>query len=377
MQFWTADFAGALLNMMGASAFVTGDLILREGNSFAIIETCSGVRITETLTMLTILMLDLFRRRPVHSAILLAMAPVVAFFCNGLRAVTLILNPHSDITEIHTLQGVGMLLGGLLVLYGIDGVLGKLFPRGPEVNAQIMETASKPNRAQRSEIASLARWRSRGVAAAFAGFAAIALALPPWTELTGETAAVHYMVPFADTEMAEVGAWSSVLVPVDRRFNGRVGLQRDVSRRYFLDGDSVRLYAAAGERGFRSNSVLFSKVTLPGSGWNTYESGEMELDPGGIEATWRVAVSGTRRYFVVSWQENAGGVWEESLRSLLGLDLSPFRRPGEAIVVRLATDLPGMDPSDRAIAAARLWKFYRDLRPELDAQHAILRGDTI
>jgi len=377
MQFMTADFAGALLHAVGASAFVTGDLILREGNSFAIIETCSGVRITETLTMLTILMLDLFRRRPLHSVILLALAPVVAFFCNGIRAVTLILNPHSDISEIHTLQGIGMLLGGLLFLYGIDGVLGKLLPVAAEAASTERIPAAAAASGEPDKILSRARGRGRLAVASLAVLAAGALAVPQWSDPTETPGEVPYNVPFADEQMSEIGPWTSVKVPVDRRFNGRIGLQRDVSRRYLKGREAVLLYAAGGERSFRARSVLFSKAELPGSGWNTFEQGVLRWEQDGTEATWRVAVSGTRRYLVVSWQENATGLWEESLRSLLGLDQSPFRRSGEAVIVRLATNMVGTEASNRKAAEDRLRRFYADLRPKLDAQHAIFRGDTI
>jgi len=88
-QFWTAELAGLMLHAMGLPVFVAGDQIIRAGNNFPIVESCSGVRITETLTMLTILMLDLFRRRPLHSVILLLLAPVVAFLFAALTSMVL------------------------------------------------------------------------------------------------------------------------------------------------------------------------------------------------------------------------------------------------------------------------------------------------
>lgn len=361
MQFWTADFAGAILHAFGASAFVTGDQILREGNNFAIIETCSGVRIIETLTMLTILMLDLFRRRPLHSAILLALAPAVAFLCNGVRAVTLMLNPAAEIAEVHTLQGIGMLLGGLLLLYAVDGVLGRLLPSQPVEGPSPGPTAAGGQAG--------AVWQWRAATAALAVFASVSLAMPTWPRSEPRLEA------FLVSDFIEIGPWRSSEIPVDRRFLGRIGFFREVSRRYFRGGDVVKLYAAASDREFRPRSVLFSKAVLPGSGWNTREQGTLRLEPGGIEASWRVVVSGTRKEFVVYWSEGGAGLLEESFRSLLGLDKSPLRRPGEALVVRLATAMT--DPEEaRALAEARILRFYDALRPELDAQHAILRGDT-
>jgi exosortase len=365
MQFWTAEFTGLLLHLLGTAAFVTGDLLILEGNKFAIIENCSGVRITETLTMLTILMLDLFRRRPLHSAILLVLTPLVAFLCNGLRAVTLILNPHSHIAEIHTLQGIGMLLGGLIALYAIDGLLGRLLPSkapagAPPPDPAPAATAGRP----------VGRWSLWVATGALAAFAALTLLVPPWVPPP------RWPPPDLNRDFAEIGAWSSHERSVDHKFLGRMGFQRDLSRRYYLSGEAIDLYAVVGMRGLRPRSVLFSKAVLPGSGWNTQEQGSIRLDPGGIAATWRVSVSGTRRFLVISWHERAGGLLSETLRSFLGLDRSPLQRPGQALVVRIATRMTPLEARNRDQAEARLLEFYSVLRPKLDALNGVLEGDT-
>lgn len=363
MQFWTAEFAGQLLSLLGITAFVAGDQILCEGYSFAIIENCSGVRITETLTMLTILMLDLFRRRPLHSAILFVCVPFVAFLCNGLRAVTLILNPRAEIAEIHTLQGIGMLLGGLILLYAIDGLLGWLLPSKAPAGAPPPEPPGAAGRP-------VGPWRPRVATGAFAAFAALALLVPPWVP------PAHWPVrdPFRDFD--QIGEWSSHELPVERKFYGRIGIQRELYRRYQWNGQVVDLYAAVGNRGFRTRSALFTKAVLPGSGWITQGEGALRLEPGGIEATWRVAVSEMRKSLVIAWHERGGGLAGESLRSFLGLDLSPLRRPGEVVVVRIATPMGGLDDGSRAQAEGQLLQFYSLLRPKLDALGGLFGGDT-
>jgi hypothetical protein len=122
--------------------------------------------------------------------------------------------------------------------------------------------------------------------------------------------------------------------------------------------------------------VLFTKAVLPGSGWNTQEAGGIRLEPGGIDATWRVSVSGTRTLLVISWHEQAGGLAAESLRTFLGLDLSPLRRPGAPMVLRLSTRMMSSDARNRAQAEARLLHFYAALRPKLDGLQAALLSDT-
>ncbi|MCH8891623.1 MAG: exosortase/archaeosortase family protein [Myxococcales bacterium] len=125
-QLWTAEYTGFLLRLLGQPATIAGDQILLPDQQFAIIETCAGLRSCESPTMLAFLMVDLFRRRGLHAGLLIALAPLVAFGVNGFRVVGLILNPHSEIAEIHTLQGIGMLLIGVVALYGIDVGLEKL-----------------------------------------------------------------------------------------------------------------------------------------------------------------------------------------------------------------------------------------------------------
>jgi len=359
MQFATADFTGFLLHLFGTTAFVTGDQILREGDNFAIIETCSGVRITETLTMLTILMLDLFRRRTLHSAILLLLTPAVAFLCNAARAVTLILNPHADIAEIHTLQGIGMLLSGLIVLYALDGILGRVLP------AKRSAGESPPPAA-----GGTGPWRLRLATAALSAFAAIATFLPPWNPPQ------YTPPPLTSLEFDRIGDRTSSELVVDRRFAGRIGLKRDLYRRYSGADGVVDLYTVVGSRGFRPRSVLFSKAVLPGSGWDVRDRGTIRLEPGGRDATWRFAVSGMRRYLVISWHEGAGGLLGESLRSFLGLDRSPLRLSGEGVVIRISTRMMAPDAENRARAEARLLRFYDALRPKLDTLHAVMRRDT-
>jgi hypothetical protein len=138
----------------------------------------------------------------------------------------------------------------------------------------------------------------------------------------------------------------------------------------------VDFYAAVGMRGARPRSILFSKALLPGSGWNTQEEGTLRLASRHTLATWRVAVSGTRRYLVVSWHEEAEDLAVESLRFFLGLDRSPLRRPGEALAVRLATRMLGPGPTRRAEAEFLLLQFHDAVRPTLDALSSDLRGDT-
>ena len=88
-QLWTAEYSGLLLHLLRQPALVSGDQILRSDQVFQIIEACSGLRTVETLAMLAVLMVDLFRRRGWHAALLVAASLPVGFGINGFRALTL------------------------------------------------------------------------------------------------------------------------------------------------------------------------------------------------------------------------------------------------------------------------------------------------
>ena len=86
-QIWTAEATGWLLYMLGVPAVVSGDRIQLANTVFAVIETCSGLRSVITLSMLAVLMVDLFRRSGLHAWLVLAFAPVLAFGTNALRCL--------------------------------------------------------------------------------------------------------------------------------------------------------------------------------------------------------------------------------------------------------------------------------------------------
>ncbi len=356
LQIWTGEYAGFLLRLGGIPATVSGDQILLPDQHFAIIETCAGLRSCESLTMLAFLMVDLFRRRGLHAALLIGLAPLVAFAVNGVRVVTLILNPTSDIHEIHVVQGIAMLLIGLLILYAIDVGLERWLPT-PGRRA--------PRRRARKQ-------RGSGDAAlagplvatgALVGLVALAATLPRWElPARGE-------LPFPDAQIPkQIGAWTSSALKTDLSFLGIVRFRARVDRRYERNGESVSLFVGVGSRDARFASPFSPKTAFPGSGWWREETREISLPPDGPRA--RVSVlrfgTGGRRELTIDWTEGGAGLADEIFRFVTALDNSAWGRPREGVAVRLGTPLRDATPAAQAAAEARLLDFYRSLRPELD-----------
>lgn len=338
-QIWTADYTGLLLYALGLPALVAGERIIQSHNVFAIIETCSGMRSIETLALLAVLMVDLFRRRGVHALLVIAASPFIAFAINGLRALALMYNPHADINAVHNLQGIVMLLGGVMVLYAFDGVLERVLPRAPPPPAPPAADGEAP----------AAPLRPRLVLAGglLGGLAIVSLTLGP-----GPAPVFGASLP-SEVIGRHLDGWRAVDVPTDYLFFGKTGFAQALHRRYTRDGARVDLFLATEPLGRRYRSALSPKTAVPGSGWIVEESGIRER--GGREVAESVARRGTSRRLVHHWVEGSDGLAIESLRALLALDAA-FARDRIPVVVRLSTPLQG-GPEGRRAAAERLVEF--------------------
>jgi exosortase len=358
LQIWTTELAGAFLYAFGIPHLVAGEQIQRTENAFSVIESCAGLRSMETLTIVAILMIDLFRRRGLYAWLVVLAAPPVAFLMNALRAVLLILNPHSQIAAIHNLQGVAILLSGLVIL--------SLWDRGLEWLPRLHEAA--PPRSARApggggERSERRRW-PWAVAAALALAAGASFWLPRWETAPAPPPDAFRRIP------GRLGF--STELEIDRLFLGSAGFRESFARRFAAGGEPLMLFVGIGSRSDRQRSALSPKTGLPGSGWIVEHEGSAILDPDGREVRARLLRSGSRRYLVYHWYEGALGWPVEVLRSLLALDRSPWRRPQEIVAIQLAAPVLGPVPSGRLDAEKRLLSFYQQLRPLLDTRESAL-----
>lgn len=353
-QIWTTEYTGLLLHALGMPHLVSGEQIIRPDQNFAIIESCSGLRSVESLTMLTLLMVDLFRRRGLHAVLLTGLAPPVAMVMNGFRAVTLILNPHSEIVAIHNLQGVSILLAGLLTMYLIDGTLARFLGSGD--GHKVDRPTSTPGGAPSDRGLLIAN-------AALAALVILSVTVPRWEPPP------RGFLPFPDSQIPkQVGDWKSTAVDTDRQFMGIVGFRAWVDRRYERGGEAIRLFAGVGGHEKRSVSPFSPKTALPGSGWWVEESRDIAVEPDGRTIRARIVRwgKGARRKLILDWTEGTEGLLHEILRSALGLDTSAWQRPREGVAIRLGTRLRDTTPGAREVAEARLRAFYAAIRPDLD-----------
>jgi EpsI family protein len=351
LQIGTSDFTGLLLHLIRVPVLISGDRIILKEGLFQIIETCSGLRSIQTLALLAILMIDLFGRRGLHAIALLVLSPVVAFLINGLRCLGLIFNPHADIASIHSLQGIVMLLGGVLLLYFIDGLLAKSGP-SPDRFTALERQARREARSRETLPARV------GI---LVGFSAVLLAiswLPPFS-----SPAVALNSPANSIERSFEG-WQSTELTNDWMFYGTTGFGQVLNRRYVRGTEQVELFIGQAGINNRWRSYLSPKAGYPGTGWITEREESTRI--AGRDGTLRVMRKGAVRELVVTWFEASPGLARESARSLLALDSTAFApRTRIPLAVRLSTPLE--DAVDSAVSAGteRLERFAQHISPAL------------
>jgi exosortase len=348
LQIQTAEFTGLLLALIGVPALVSGDRIILSDGLFAIIETCSGIRSIETLLLLAILMIDLFGRRGWHAVVLMSAAPLVAFLINGFRCLGLIFNPHADIASIHSVQGIAMLLGGVLLLYFLDGLLERLGGKGVPPSG-VRARGSRPARTPLG--------LRVGVVVAFSVFLLGASWLPPFEAESLETTRP---VEVLDARLAGFDASEE---KNDWLFLGTTAFGHIVHRRYAVAGDDVDVFIGQVDTKHRLRTYLSPKVAYPGSGWIVESETRTRL--AGRDVNERVLRKGANRLLVVHWFEGSPGVVAETIRGLFALDASPLPRTQIPIAVRLSTRLPSTRDAAIGLSRERLERVTQLLAPGL------------
>jgi exosortase len=355
IQLVTAQYAGLILNAMGVASFVQGDQILRPENTFIVIETCSGVRTVLTLSMLTILLIDLFERRGWHAAILIGLAPIVAFLTNGLRVVTLVLNPHSSVHSIHNLQGIAMLLVGLTTIYLIDGRLERVLgSRDP--NAENGDYGLR-----RSDGAGLARPLVPMLAIASLLVAMLALdrVLPTWSGDRG-------LAEKPGALLTRVfGEDPGLPFKMDYNFVGSVHYLAHARHRVEIDGAIVEVLVGVANEQQREYSILTKRLAWPGTGYAPIDERSEEFSEGGPLARRMVLGRGARKVLSYSWIERRSSLPVEWFRNAAALDRSPLARPAHMLAIRLSTRITsGGSEIDRA--EDRIRRVWAQLAPAID-----------
>jgi exosortase len=359
MQLMTAEVSVAVVRWLGFAVQQLGEQIVTPWATFQVIETCAGLRAMQTLVMAAFVygeLLDLHVRRRV---ILIGIAPVLGLVINLLRVLLLVFNPVPESQPEHTWQGIGMIVIGVLALWGVDE--GMDFLRG---GRQEHGQGDSQSGAQGSLETAPQAGRVGALAAVLALVGVSSLAVEPWTPTPLPGKSVHAI-------SRELDGWKmgQETIPVDDEYLGSVRFSSRTWRLYGREGmgrdEWVSLFAGMNDRVLRSRGLVSPKTLTLEAGSVVLPEPRERLESGGSRGIERVVR--TRRgqtWLVHHWYEETAGFWAETWRSMWALDRGPWRRKRPSRVYRIATPL---EPSTGGLegARARLRDFSGALRREL------------
>lgn len=342
-QSGTASFTTAILNAAGIPALREGDLIYARGYVFEVIETCSGLRITETLLLSAFAYGQILCANRRHQVVLVLAAPLLGFLLNTVRVLMIVFTPGSYAAEDHTVQGLVVIVAGVFALAGVDAILHR-----------IPALTSPPSRRRKLEPGvRRSPWPWLATAAA-AGLAGLTLVVPTWEWTQGRP-------PWNLDLPTSFDGWQGRRVKDDQTFLGSVAYTRSLHRSYSRGDEQVTVFVAMDDRLLRDRSALSPKNEFPGAGWRPLER-RVRTAPGVPEPVVETVATSRRRVVLIwQWYEGAESLGRETWRQVAALDNSALRPGGELLVFRVSTPLAA-DGSDRAEAEARLASFAERLR---------------
>lgn len=352
LQLMTAASTTAILHAVGVEAFLAGDQVATRHGVFQVIESCTGLRTAETLVMAAILYGETWQRRWWWIGLLVLAVPIISLVANQARVLSIVFNPYSQVSEVHTLQGIIVLVGGVLAIAGVDALLARLLGAGHRRDSV---------RRQSLQVLPVRPLAAATAFVALLGFASFAI--QPWQP-----------PPRASRTLADfpsvLRGWKSEAVTVDTQYLGTVRFTERMYRRYKSpDGTRVLdVFIGIDEHLQRNFSLLSGKTRVLAAGDSISASEPVPIPPDDTAGELLRSRSG---WLALHWRRNVEPLRVEAMRSLLALDRSGFRRPVRSTVVRIATPLGhGLDE-----AAAR--EFLLEVTPDVRAMIDALESNAL
>ncbi|MBW2541836.1 MAG: exosortase-associated EpsI family protein [Deltaproteobacteria bacterium] len=373
LRLWAATHSAALLRFVGVPVFKEGNVISGPGVIAQVIDTCSGLRSIEILTLVAVFYVSWFPARRLRQALLVVSAPLVAYGFNLIRICVIAVAPTSEYSAAHTFQGLTVYFGAIAGLIVIDRVLGHLLPgkarpRRVEPRAttapgvqQVSQSEGHPEVSTEAGEDSAIAPRSSGRigAAAIAVLAAVMLGvsigMPRWSvpEEQAEVAAIRLPAEFHGWKRTE-------RIRPDDGYLSTVRFSKTEYWIYERDGEEISVFVGVDDRGSRSRSPLSRKNEVPRRGFEVLQRDSVTLEPLEMPVTRVVAQSQLANVLTYTWYEESEGLIGEILRALFAADLSPFRRVEPARVIRVATAVDS-NPAARVEEEANLRAFAASL----------------
>jgi exosortase len=356
LQRWATAGAAALLHAIGREPVVGSAMLWLGEQQFWVIDGCSGLRGILILTLVALIVRELFAHAGAREWLVVLAAPLLGHALNVVRIAWVAAGEHpgelSDLSGFdgdHTPQGLAVIGAGTAILYACGWTLARSAHPAPDPGAHARATLPFP-----------------AAAIALAALAAIALLVAPFAP---PPAASQFAFPDA------AAGWTSEALAADPNFVGTLPSGHFVHRRYARTdaGGRVRtvelLAVAETPPPLSTTSLFASKLAWPGSGWQVKERRPTPLLPLDRDAELSQAVyaDGPERALTYLWRARDAGLTRESLRALFALDTTPWRRDRPRVLVRLVAPTPQGGPVAYDIAKRTLDVFVSDFREPLSA----------
>lgn len=352
LQSVSTEAAAVIATPMLGEVSTTGDIVLAGRHAFHVIESCSGLRAIWTLVMAALVYGEVWPCHIRRRVTLVLIAVPIAVGVNALRIVAIMLSVDSAFAENHSIQGIVALVVGILVLHAIHLVLealDRLRPRGRQAVITSGQEYTPGGRAAPSPAV------VGTILVVLIAMNAVRLLAPRW-EPPAHPESWSLVLP------RRIPPFEARRLPLDDDYMGSIGYDRYVHRAYLETGrspeEAVRILAAYQNRLDRSRSILSPRWRRPGAAFEIHEEWVTVIDglPSPVSAT--LSSRGQEWRITYSWYEESQGFLEETLRSAMAIDHSPWRRTTGVLAVRVDTTLPaGM--GGRVAASRRLEHFLK------------------
>jgi len=347
LQRFAASGTVWLHGLAGLGTTGDGVMLSRQGSGFLVIETCSGLRTLLILSLVSLVIRDLFRESGWRSWLAVVLAPPVACLANLVRVAWVVASGASEASAGHVSQGLSTLAAGTLILFGLAHVFCRAEP-------ERRATTPPPCRLP---------WRlACGVLLVTA---AVTHLIPAWP--LSEAGRFAALDAFADRE-----EWVGEDLSPDWLFLGSLPFGSVVQRRFERETeggriDVVELFAGRESAREPRSSPFSSNLALPARDWGVLQREKRSDWRLFLELDVVVATRGDERALVRTWRPGSERLLHETLRSLFALERGPFGRERPRTFVRLATPLLEGGTADRRAAERILDGFVVDYREALDA----------
>jgi exosortase len=340
------DGASWMLSALGQDIYSASMLISLGQYDFWVIETCSGLRSVELLTLISILVLDLSPVRKRADRLLIPLAGCLALVLNMVRIVAVALYSSAANEVDHVTQGLVAVIAGTLILYGLQRAGFPWLDRGREASQGVSDLAATAAISVEESSLPVSYW------APPAAFVAVVVLLVPSWPVDRSVAA-----PVSGLPEMHLG-WVSEDLESTRQFFNSLPVGRSLHRRYERpqSGDRrperVDVYVAEKSRGHVRSSLTSSKFGWLGPDWEAVPDSQGHVWQISREGVWSLAHRGQEGALALVWQTGARARWSEALATTLAFDRVPMHKPALPRVFRLSTPIRGALNEARALENA-------------------------